>query len=104
MHIKTIRREMTFYEIRVEGHLNVRWSEWFDGLEIHNLKDGEAVLSGHIVDTAALYGVLTKVRDLGLPFLAITSGDPGQKEPPISAQGTLTWEEFLARTIDPKNR
>ena len=64
---------MDVYEIRVKGHLGERWSEWFDGLEITNLEDGEALLSGEIMDQAALHGVLAKVRDLGLPLLAVTS-------------------------------
>ncbi len=74
---------MTVYEIRVKGHLGGHWSEWFDGLEISNLEGGEAVLSGEIVDQAALHGVLAKVRDLGLPLLALTSAGPDQQEPVI---------------------
>jgi hypothetical protein len=61
------------YEVRVKGHLGGRWSEWFDGLEITNLDNGEAILSGEIMDQAALHGVLAKVRDLGLPLVAVTS-------------------------------
>jgi hypothetical protein len=63
---------MSVYEIRVKGHLDPRWSEWFDGLEITNLENGEALLSGEIVDQAALHGVLAKVRDLGLPLVAVS--------------------------------
>ena len=55
---------MSFYEIRVKGHLDPRWSEWFDGLQITNEPNGEALLSGHIPDQAALHGVLARVRDL----------------------------------------
>ena len=72
---------MTVYEIRVKGHLDARWSEWFDGLVISNLKNGEAVLSGEIVDQAALHSVLAKVRDLGLPLIALTGVCPDQQEP-----------------------
>ena len=64
---------MGLYEIRVEGHLDGRWSEWFDGLEITNLENGETVLSGEIVDQAALHGVLAKVRDLNLALVAVSS-------------------------------
>ena len=64
---------MGVYEIRVKGHLGGRWSEWFDGLEITNLENGEALLSGEIMDQAELHGVLAKVRDLGLPLVAVTS-------------------------------
>jgi glycosyltransferase involved in cell wall biosynthesis len=62
---------LSVYEIRVKGHLEDRWSEWFDGLEITNLENGEAVLSGDIVDQAALHGLLIRVRDLGLPLVGV---------------------------------
>jgi len=62
---------MSVYEIRVKGHLDSRWSAWFDGLTITNLPHGEALLSGALADQAALHGVLMKVRDLGLPLLAV---------------------------------
>jgi len=63
---------MAVYEIRVKGHLNWRWSEWFDGLTIANVENGDALLSGEIVDQSALHGVLNKVRDLGLPLMAVS--------------------------------
>ena len=69
------------YEIRVKGHLDGRWSEWFDGLAITNLDNGDAVLFGEIVDQAALHGVLNKVRDLGLPLLALRSVNPTNEDP-----------------------
>jgi hypothetical protein len=62
---------MSVYEIRVKGHLDSRWSAWFEGLTITNLPRGEALLSGALADQAALHGVLMKVRDLGLPLLAV---------------------------------
>ena len=74
---------MTVYEIRVKGHLDGRWSEWFDGLDIINSENGVAVLSGEVVDQAALHGVLAKVRDLGLPLISVTSVNPDQREPAI---------------------
>ena len=71
---------MAVYEIRVKGHLDGRWSEWFDGLTIANVENGDALLSGEIVDQSALHGVLAKVRDLGLPLIAVTCFGPDQKE------------------------
>jgi hypothetical protein len=71
------------YENRVRGHLEGRWSEWFDGLEITKLENGEAILSGAIVDQAALHGMLNKVRDLGLPLVALRSADLDHQEPAI---------------------
>jgi hypothetical protein len=72
--------KVSFYEIRVKGHLDERWSDWFDGLEITNLKYGEATLCGDIVDQAALHGVLAKVRDLNLPLTSVSSISPDEQE------------------------
>jgi hypothetical protein len=59
------------YEIRLKGHLNARWADWFDGLSLTQESDGTTVLSGSIADQAALHGLLGKVRDLGLPLIAV---------------------------------
>jgi hypothetical protein len=74
---------MGFYEIRVEGHLDGRWSEWFDRLEITNLDNGETMLSGDIVDQAALHGVLAKVRDLNLALVEVSSESPQRQDPAV---------------------
>ena len=66
-----------FYRIRVGGHLDSDWSEWFEGLRLTREANGETELSGPIVDEAALHGVLAKVRDLGLPLLAVNRVEPG---------------------------
>jgi hypothetical protein len=57
--------------ITVEGPLDQRWSEWFDGLTITHRETGESVLTGHLPDQAALHGVLTRVRDLGLMLVTV---------------------------------
>jgi len=59
------------YEIRLKGHLNPRWTDWFDGLTLTQESDGTTVLSGSLMDQAALHGLLGKVRDLGLPLIAV---------------------------------
>jgi hypothetical protein len=74
------------YYIRVTGHLDDRWSEWFDGLTISNRPNGDAVLHGPIVDQAALHGVLAKVRDLGLPLVAV------RRVFPVRSHGTHPTE------------
>jgi hypothetical protein len=61
----------TFYEIRIEGHLGRSWSSWFEGLERRHEQSGETVLYGPIPDQAALHGVLMRIRDLGLPLVAV---------------------------------
>ena len=75
--------KVSFYKIRVKGHLDGRWSDWFDGLEITNLENGEAVLSGDILDQAALHGVLARVRDLNLALVAVSSVGPQRQDPAI---------------------
>ena len=59
------------YEIHVEGHLTERWSDWFDGLIIHNEPDGETILSGSFIDQAALFGTLSKIHSLNLTLISI---------------------------------
>jgi len=59
------------YEIRLKGHLEPRWADWFDGLRLTLESDGTTLLSGSVVDQAALHGLLAKVRDLGLPLIAV---------------------------------
>ena len=64
------------YQIRVKGHLGKQWRDWFDGLIITNVEQGEAILCGSLPDQAALHGVLEKIRDLGLPLLAVNRIPP----------------------------
>lgn len=59
-------------QIRLKGHLGQQWSAWFEDLAITLQDNGETVLEGPVVDQAALHGLLRKVRDLGLPLLAVT--------------------------------
>jgi len=59
------------YSIRVRGHLADRWSDWLAGLTVRRDADGTTVLVGPIVDQAALHGVIARIRDLGLPLLAV---------------------------------
>jgi hypothetical protein len=63
----------SYYQFTVQGHLDQRWSAWFDGLCITHEPNGTTTLAGPIVDQAALHGLLIKIRDLGLPLLAVTS-------------------------------
>jgi hypothetical protein len=70
------------YEIRIKGHLDNRWANWFDGLTITREDNGDTLLTGPVVDQAALYGLLRKVRDLGLPLLSVVQVDPKQANGP----------------------
>jgi len=69
------RRDLGAYEIRLKGHLEPRWAAWFDGLSLIQETDGTTVIRGSVIDQAALHGLLSKVRDLGLPLIAVTQID-----------------------------
>jgi hypothetical protein len=64
------------YQIRVESHLDSAWTDWFEGLTITWEENGNTFLTGPVVDQAALYGLLKKVRDLGLPLLSLQRLEP----------------------------
>jgi hypothetical protein len=64
------------YEVRLKGHLDSRWSAWFDGLSLTEDSDGTTVIHGSVIDQAALHGLLQKVRDLGLPLVSVARVDP----------------------------
>ena len=68
------------YEIRLKGHLEARWEQWFDGLTITLEEDGDTLLTGPVVDQAALHGLLKKVRDLGMPLVSVNPVEPGQAD------------------------
>jgi hypothetical protein len=63
--------EPMIYQIRITGHLGRQWTDWFEGLTITLEDNGEMLLTGPVVDQAALHGLLKKVRDLGLPLLSV---------------------------------
>ena len=65
------------YQIRIKGHLDRKWADWFCGLRIASLENGETLLTGPVLDQAMLYGLLRKVRDAGLPLVAVIRIEPG---------------------------
>jgi hypothetical protein len=70
--------EPGLYEIRIKGHLDDKWAAWFGGLTLTREDNGETLLTGPVVDQAALHGLLRKVRDLAMPLLSVTRVKPGQ--------------------------
>ena len=68
------------YEIRIEGHLDHRWAGWFDGLTLTLEDNGDTLLTGPVVDQAALHGLLRKVRDLGMPLVSVRRIRPSQAD------------------------
>jgi hypothetical protein len=71
--------ESMVYQIRIKGHLDRRWSEWFEGLAITLEDNGDTLLTGPVVDQAALHGLLRKVRDLGMPLLSVIQSEKGER-------------------------
>jgi len=69
----------TAYQIRIKGHLGRQWTDWFGGLTITLEDNGDTLLTGPVVDQAALHGLLRKVRDLGLPLVSVNRAGPGQE-------------------------
>jgi hypothetical protein len=65
------------YQIRIKGHLGPQWTDWFGGLTITLEDNGDTLLTGPVVDQAALHGLLKKVRDLGMPLVSVSPVEPG---------------------------
>ncbi len=80
MHVAKEDHEPARYEIRVKGHLDARWADRFEGLIFAHESDGTTILSGPVVDQAALHGLLRKVRDLGMPLLSVIRLTPGDAD------------------------
>ncbi len=64
------------HQIRIKGHLDPQWTEWFAGLTITLEENGDTLLTGPVADQAALHGLLKKVRDLGIPLLSVNRVEP----------------------------
>ena len=71
-------RQPIVYQIRIQGHLGSEWTDWFEGLTITLEENGDTLLTGPVVDQAALHGLLRKVRDLAMPLVSVTRLSPGQ--------------------------
>jgi hypothetical protein len=78
---KTDPGQPMVYQIRIKGHLGSQWTDWFEGLTITLEEDGDTLLTGPVIDQAALHGLLKKVRDLGLPLVSVSPVEP---DPPTS--------------------
>jgi hypothetical protein len=72
--------QLLVYQIRIKGHLGPQWTDWFGGLTIALEDNGETLLTGPVLDQAALHGLLRTVRDLGMPLLSVIRITPGQAD------------------------
>jgi hypothetical protein len=75
--------QLIVYQIRLKGHLSHQWANWFDGLTITLQEDGNTLLTGPVIDQAALHGLLKKVRDLGMPLISVDPVKSNQVDAPI---------------------
>ena len=95
------------YEIRLKGHLDDRWADWFEGLTITLEENGDTLLTGPVIDQAALHGLLKKVRDLGMPLVSVSPVEPGPRYAPfglgtgrrISQMSNSKWIELLGKEV-----
>lgn len=74
------------YEVRLEGHLDRQWTDWFGGLSITLEDSGDTLLTGPVVDQAALHGLLKKVRDLGMTLISVMRVEPGEVNAPAAKE------------------
>jgi hypothetical protein len=84
------------YQIRIKGHLDSQWTDWFEGMTITLEDNGETLLSGPVIDQAALHGLLKKVRNLGMPLISVCPLKTSQKDeananPPTSIHETYSY-------------
>jgi len=85
-NLKIDPEQLMVYQIRIKGHLGQQWTEWFEGLTITLEDNGDTLLTGPVVDQAALHGLLKKVRDLGMPLISVDPVKPSQADAPDVAQ------------------
>jgi hypothetical protein len=82
IHSNSEKAQPMIYQIRIKGHLDRKWADWFSGLSITSQASGETLLTGPVLDQAALHGLLRKVRDVGLPLVAVIRIEPEQVDEP----------------------
>jgi hypothetical protein len=76
--------EPGLYQIRITGHLDDKWADWFEGLTITLEDNGDTLLTGPVVDQAALHGLLKKIRDLGMPLVSVIRDETDQADGPVA--------------------
>ena len=77
---KTHPSQSMVYQFRIKGHLSPQWTDWFEGLTITLEEDGDTLLTGPVIDQAALHSLLRKIRDLGVPLVSVNHIKSGQAD------------------------
>jgi hypothetical protein len=92
---KTDPHEPMTYQIRLKGHLGCEWTDWFEGLTVTLEDSGDTVLTGPVIDQAALHGLLKKVRDLGMPLVSVNPVGPSSSAVSGTGQADASNETHL---------
>jgi hypothetical protein len=82
LKVDFLSEEAMVYQLRIKGHLGPQWTDWFGGLAITLEDNGDTLLTGPVIDQAALYGLLRRVRDLGMPLISVIRLQPDQADAP----------------------
>ncbi len=95
--------DRSWYEIRLQGRLDARWSVWFDGLTLTAGADGTTTIRGPVVDQAALHGLLQRLRDLGLPLISVAQVEPDPASLPTPRRSAQPehWRQSMTTTARP---
>ena len=99
--LKTNPSQPMIYQIRIKGHLDSQWTDWFEGLTI-TLENGDTLLTGPVVDQAALHGLLKKVRDLGMPLVSVVQVQSNETHSYRSKKGEKM--NTNSKTVEMKDR
>ena len=91
------------YQIRIRGHLDSQWADWFEGLTITLEEDGATLLTGPVVDQAALHGLLKKVRDLGMPLVSVSPVEPDPSTTLGTGQADVKSSTGVGSLFTPKS-
>jgi len=73
------QEESFIYQIRIHGQIGPQWTNWFDGMSINMEENGDTLLTGPVIDQAALFGLLRKVRDTGMPLVSVNQVNPDKE-------------------------
>lgn len=100
---RTEPNEPMVYQIRLKGHLRHEWTDWFEGLAITLEENGDTLLTGPVLDQAALFGLLKEVRDLGMPLVSVNLMGSGPSSTGIDSCGSQVCQSRTARGTGSNN-
>ena len=102
LNSRTDSGKSMIYRIRIKGHLDSQWTDWFEGLTITLEEDGDTLLTGQVVDQSALHGLLKKVRDLGMPLISVSQIHCNETHQNRSKRRKMNTNSMTLETQDKK--